>query len=89
MDIASLIIGIFAVIIGFIPCLQVFVILPGIVGLILGIVSYAKKRREELSPGIALAGIILNAIPLIYMLIIALFVGFSANAFSINDMIIK
>jgi len=89
MDTASLIIGIFAVIIGFIPCLQVFVILPALAGLIMGIASYIKKRREETSAGIALAGIILNSIPLVIVLILALFVGFSAETYSINDMVIK
>ena len=89
MDIASLVIGIVAVIIGFIPCVQIFVFLPALVGLILGIVSFLRKRQVEEPAGIALAGILLNAIPLVIMTVLAIFVGFSADAAHINDMTIK
>lgn len=89
MDIASLVIGIIAVIIGFIPCLQVFVILPAVIGLVLGIVSFVRKRQVEEPAGMALTGIILNAAPLIVMAILALFLGVSSDAAAINDMIIK
>lgn len=89
MDTASLVIGIIAVIIGFIPCVQVFVFIPALVGLILGIVSFLRKRQVDEPTGMALAGIILNAVPLLIMTAFALFVGFSADAASINDMTIK
>ncbi len=89
MDIASLVIGIVAVIVGFIPCVQVFVFLPALVGLILGLVSFLRKRQVEEPTGIAIAGILLNAVPLVIMTILAIFVGFSADAATINDMTIK
>lgn len=89
MDTASLVIGIIAVIIGFIPCIQVFVFLPALIGLILGIVSFLRKRQVEEPTGMALAGILLNAIPLLVMTILAVFVGFSADAATINNMTIK
>jgi hypothetical protein len=89
MDTASLVIGIFAVIIGFIPCLQVVVILPALVGLILGAVSFFRKRQTDESTGIAVAGMILNAIPLLVVTTLAVFLGVSSDAYTINDMIIK
>ena len=89
MNIASLVIGIIATLIGFIPCVNTLVILPAIIGLILGIISYRKNRAEELPSGIALTGIILNALPLIVMtgfLVLALVTG---DTYSINEMTIK
>jgi len=89
MDIASLVIGIIAAMVGFIPCVNVFVILPAIVGLILGIIAFKKKKTEELPSGIALAGIILNSLPLLVMTIYLVLAVVSDDANSINEMIIK
>ena len=89
MDTASLVIGIIAVIVGFIPCVQVFVFIPALVGLILGVVAFLRKRQVDEPTGIAVAGIILNAVPLLVMTALALFVGIGADAYSINDMTIK
>ena len=73
MDTASLVIGIISVIIGFIPCIQVFVFLPALVGLILGVVSFIRKRQVEEPTGTALA----------------VFVGIGADASTIDPMVIK
>jgi len=89
VDTASLVIGIIAVIVGFIPCVQVFVFLPALVGLILGVVSFIRKRQVEEPAGIAIAGMILNGVPLLVMTVLAVFVGFSADAATINEMTIK
>lgn len=66
MDIASLVIGIIAVAFGFIPCLNVFIFIPAVIGLILGIISFNKKKQEGLPTGLALAGIILNGLPILF-----------------------
>ncbi|MCK5841711.1 MAG: hypothetical protein KAH31_06070 [Candidatus Sabulitectum sp.] len=89
MDIASLVIGVIAAMVGFIPCVNTLVILPAIVGLILGIIAFRKKRAEELSSGIALAGIILNALPLLVMTIFLVYAMVTGEASSINEMTIK
>ena len=89
MDTASLVIGIISAVLGFIPCVNLFVILPAIVGLILGIISFRKKREEELPSGVALAGIILNALPLVVMTSFLLLTMFTGDAYTINEMIIK
>ena len=89
MDTASLVIGIVAAIIGFIPCVNVFVIIPAIVGLILGIVSFRKKSEEELPTGIALTGIILNALPLVIMTAFLVLAMVTGDSYAVNEMVIK
>lgn len=89
MDTASLVIGIISVIVGFIPCIQVFVFIPAVVGLILGVVSFIRKRQVDEPTGMAVAGIILNLVPILVMTALALFVGLSADANSISPMTIK
>lgn len=89
MDIASLVIGIICLVIGFIPCLQVVVILPAVAGLVMGMVAYTKNRGAEEPTGIALAGIILNAIPLLVIIALATFIGLSSEAYTIPEMTIR
>lgn len=89
MDTASLVIGIICTVIGFIPCLQVVVLVPALVGLILGIISFNRNKEEDKPTGIALAGMILNALPLLILSAMALFLGLGADAYTINDMTIK
>ncbi len=89
MDTASLVIGIIATIIGFIPCINTLVVVPAIVGLILGIIAFKQKRTAELPSGIALAGIILNALPLLVITAYLVLAMVSGDAYSINEMTIK
>lgn len=89
MDVASLVIGIICLVIGFIPCLQVVVIVPAVAGLIMGIVAFTKKRGDEEPTGIALAGIILNAIPLLIIMALGMFIGIGSEAYTIPEMTIR
>lgn len=89
MDIASLVIGIIAAVVGFIPCVNTLVILPAIVGLILGIIAFKQKRAEELPSGIALTGIILNSLPLLVMTVYLILAMATGEANSINEMTIR
>ncbi len=89
MDIASLVIGIISAIVGLIPCVNFFVILPAILGLILGIIAFKQKKEEDLPSGIALAGIILNSLPLLIAVSMVIFAIFSGDTYSVNDMTIK
>lgn len=89
MDIASLVIGIIATAIGFIPCINTLVVVPAIVGLILGIIAFKQKKTAELPSGIALAGIILNALPLLVITAYLVLAMVSGDAYSINEMTIK
>ncbi len=69
MGLAAMIIGIIAVVLGFIPFCGYFVLLPAIVGLILGIVDVKKKSKAQEPKGKGMAGIVLNAVALIVILL--------------------
>ena len=82
MGIASMVIGIVAAVIGFIPLCGSIAIVPAIIGLILGIVDVALKASKEKKSGEkipgkgqGIAGIVLNAcavfIIVMYVYIIA------------------
>lgn len=68
MDIASLIIGIISAVLGFIPCCGWMAVGPAIVGLILGLVDFNRKKETDAPNGMAMAGIILNGIALLLTL---------------------
>ena len=57
MGIASMVIGILSLIIGFIPFCGSIALLPAAVGLVLGIVDVAKKSKANLPKGSGVAGI--------------------------------
>lgn len=65
MDIVSHVIGVVAAILGFIPCCSWLALAPAVVGLVLGIVSFGKKREADAPTGVALAGMILNGIAIL------------------------
>lgn len=69
MDLAALIIGIIAVVLGFIPFCGYFALLPAIVGLILGIVDVMKKSKAKQPKGKGIAGIVLNAVAIVVILL--------------------
>lgn len=80
MGTASLVIGIIALILGFIPLCGIIALIPAIVGLILGIVDLAKKSKSGEKKGIPLAGVILCAISIV--IIIGYYIIFIAAAAS-------
>ena len=69
MGIASMIIGILAAICGFIPLCGYFAITPAIVGLVLGIVDVSKKKKAQAPCGQGVAGIVLNAVALLVIVL--------------------
>jgi len=69
MGLAAMIIGIIAVVLGFIPFCGYFALLPAIVGLILGIVDVKKKSEARQPKGKGMAGIVLNAVAIIVILL--------------------
>ena len=82
MGIASMVIGIVSAILGFIPMCGWFATLPAIVGIILGIVDVVQKNKnKQPGKGFGIAGIILNSIAVILILLWTLvFVAASATA---------
>ena len=78
MAVASLVLGIVSIIIGFIPFCGVIAFVPAVVGLILGIVALVKANKpvevvEGVEPpkskkGLSIAGIILSGIAVVVIL---------------------
>jgi hypothetical protein len=65
MGIASMVIGIVALVIGFIPFCGFWAAVPALVGLILGIVDLALKSKRGQPRGTAIAGVVLNPLAII------------------------
>jgi outer membrane biosynthesis protein TonB len=68
MGIASMVIGIVAVIIGFIPFCGAWAIIPACAGLGLGIADVIVKSKRKQSKGMAITGLILNPIAMIIII---------------------
>ena len=71
MGVASLVIGIVSVVLGFIPCVGQLAFIPSIVGIILGAVGIAtgKKAQPPKPIGTAIAGLVLNIIAIVVILL--------------------
>ncbi len=69
MGLAAMIIGIVAVVLGFIPFCGYFALRPAIIGFILGILDVKKKSAAQQPKGKGMAGIVLNAVALIVILL--------------------
>ena len=64
MGVASLVLGIVAIVISFIPCLGIYALVPSIIGLLLGLIGIvsASKANPPKSKGLAIAGLVLSII---------------------------
>ncbi len=75
MGIASLVLGIVALVVAWIPCIGVYTVILSIVGLILGAVGISKAKKTGQGKGVAIAGLVLNiiatAISIIWWLLVA------------------
>lgn len=78
MGIASMIIGIVAAILGFVPFCNYFAALPAVVGLVLGVVDIVLKGKKQEPKGIGIAGVVLNGVAI--LLIVAWTSLFAAAA---------
>jgi hypothetical protein len=65
MGVASMVIGIIAVVIGFIPFCGAWAVVPAIIGLGLGIADLVVKTRRGDSRGMAIAGVVLNPVAIV------------------------
>lgn len=62
LGIAGMVLGIVATFISFIPCVGVFAIIPGIIGLVLSITSLVKANKVGAAKGMAIAGLVCSII---------------------------
>lgn len=68
MGIASMIIGIVAAVIGFIPICGMIALIPAIAGLALGGIEFAKTKKSGKPSGTSIAGIVLNIVAIILII---------------------
>ena len=62
LGIAGLVLGILAAIISFVPCLGMYAVFPGIIGLILSIISIIQANKAGAAKGMAIAGLICSIV---------------------------
>ena len=65
MAVASLVLGIISLIVGFIPFCGIIALIPALIALILGIVAIVINKKKGEKIGMAVAGTILSAIAVI------------------------
>ena len=68
MGVASLVLGIVSVVIGFVPFCGTWAIIPAIVGLILGIIDWVKQNKAGEPKGKSIAGTILSIIAIVIII---------------------
>ena len=69
MGVASLVLGIISVLLGFVPLCGVIALLPALIGLGLGITDFVVKSRSGQSKSIGMAGIGLNCLAFIVIIL--------------------
>ena len=68
MGIASLVLGIVSLVIGFVPFCGIIALVPAVIGLILGIIDIAKKSREGTPKGQAITGLTLSSVAIMIII---------------------
>lgn len=79
MGVAALVLGIVSLVISFIPLCGTWALIPAIVGVVLGIVDWVKKKKEDAPKGKAIAGTICSGIAIIVIVAWWLLFGIAAN----------
>ena len=62
LGIAGLVLGILAAILSFVPCLGMYAIFPGIIGLVLSIISIIQANKAGAARGMAIAGLVCSIV---------------------------
>lgn len=75
MGVASLILGIISLIVGFVPLCGIIALIPAIIGLILGIIDIISKNKTKEKKNQSIAGIILSAISIVFIIFWAIIVS--------------
>ncbi|MDD5698307.1 MAG: hypothetical protein PHH77_06785 [Victivallaceae bacterium] len=65
MGIASMVIGIVAAVLAFIPFCGYFAFIPAVIGLVFGIIDVVMKSKAQRPNGQGIAGIVLNAVAIV------------------------
>ncbi len=62
LGIAGLVLGILAAVVSFVPCLGMYAMFPGIIGLILSIISIVQANKAGAAKGMAIAGLVCSIV---------------------------
>lgn len=62
LGIAGLVLGILAAILSFVPCLGMYAIFPGIIGLVLSVISIVQAGKAGAAKGMAIAGLVCSIV---------------------------
>lgn len=84
MGVASLVLGIMSLIIGFIPLCGSIALVPAIIGVILGIIDIVSKSKKGEKKGISIAGLILSVIATIVIIFWVFVFGVAASKADLN-----
>ena len=79
MGVAALVLGIVSAVIAFIPFFGTWAIIPAIVGLVLGIIDWSKKKKANEPKGKAVAGTICSGVAIIIIAIWWMLFGIAAK----------
>jgi len=60
LAIVGLVLGILALILSFIPCIGVYAIVPGSIGIVLAAIAFSKNSKANEPKGLSLAGLIIS-----------------------------
>jgi len=69
MGVAALVLGIVSAVFAFIPFCGTWAVIPAIVGLVLGIIDWVKKNKENAPKGKAVAGTICSAVAIVIIIV--------------------
>ena len=62
LGIAGLVLGILAAVLSFVPCLGMYAMFPGIIGLVLSIISIVQANKAGAAKGMAIAGLVCSLV---------------------------
>ncbi len=82
--IASLILGILALLIAFIPCVGIFALIPGIIAIVLGIVGLSQARNANGTTGLIISGLVISSLATLIAAVWLIF--FSTSGLILNKL---
>ena len=93
MGTASLVIGIIAIIFGFIPVCNYFLLLPALLGLVLGIIDIRIKVKQNKPKSESICGVVLNGLAIFviaaWTVVIALIISSSGEQIQRLQLIVQ
>lgn len=86
MAVASLVLGIISLIVGFIPFCGAIAFIPAVIALILGIVAIVQNKKKGEKIGMAVAGTILSSLAIVIMFFWFVVAGAAIGNADLNEL---